>query len=447
MKKSPFFLRRWRLIALGVVVLAAAGYGYHRLNPGEQAPTYQTAQVTRGDIEVTISAAGTVTPKETVSVGAQVSGQLKELLVDVGDHVEIGDLLAQIDATIAMTSVDANRAQFKELQASRKQQQATLDLARAEAERAQMLYDADALARADYESTQASFAIAQGRLEAIDAQIERQNSTLQANLSELEFTKIYAPISGTVISLPATEGQTLNANQTAPTILTIADLSVMTVEADVSEADVMRIEDGQAAWFTTLGDSTQRWETSIRQVLPTPEVLNDVVLYKALLDIDNPAGRLKPEMTAQVFFIVGSAKDAVLVPIAALQSVPARQPGGGAPMASSGEGAERRGGFMQAEASTPTAGASGRPANDRRNGFRAAREAHPDAEMGMVLVMEGEGDPVPRPVLVGLKTRTQAEILYGLEPGETVVTGTSQGAMPAMSGPPRGGMRSAPRFR
>ncbi len=447
MKKSPFFLRRWKLIALGVCALAVAGYAWHRLNPGEQALTYQTAEVMRGDIEVTISAAGTVTPKETVSVGAQVSGQLEELLVEVGDHVEVGDLLAQIDATIAMTSVEANRAQLRELQASRKQQQATLDLAEAEADRAQMLFDADALARADYESAQASFAIAQGRLEAIDAQIARQTSTLQADIAELEFTKIYAPIAGTVISLEATEGQTLNANQTAPTILAIADLSVMTVEADVSEADVMRIEEHQQAWFTTLGDSNRRWETEVRQVLPTPEVLNDVVLYKALLDIDNPSGRLKPEMTAQVFFVVGSAKDAVLVPITALQSVPAGRQGSGAPMASSGEGGERRGGFMQAEASTPAAGAPGRPANDRRDGFRAAREAHPDAEMGMVLVMEGEGGPVPRPVLVGLKTRTQAEILYGLEPGETVVTGTSQGAMPAMSGLQRGGMRPAPRFR
>ena len=445
MKKSPLLLRRWKLIALGVGALAVAGYTYHRLNPGEQAPTYQTAEATRGDIEVTISAAGTVTPRETVSVGAQVSGQLEELLVEVGDHVEVGDLLAQIDATIAMTSVEANRAQLRELQASRKQQQASLDLARAEAERAQMLFDADALARADYESAQASFAIAQGQLEGIDAQIERQTSTLQADIAELEFTKIYAPITGTVTALEATEGQTLNANQTAPTILTIADLSVMTVEADVSEADVMRIENGQQAWFTTLGDSERRWETEVRQVLPTPEVLNDVVLYKALLDIDNPAGQLKPEMTAQVFFVTGSATDAVLVPIAALQAAPERPAVESPAVADSAGGGDRRGGFMQADASTPTAGGPARPADVRRDGFRAAREANPDAEIGMVLVMGDDGEPMPRPVLVGLKTRSQAEIVYGLEAGETIVVGQAQITMPARNGDQRR-MGPPPRF-
>lgn len=427
----------WAALA---ALLILAFYGYTRFAGGDDAPVYQTAQVTRGDIEVTISAAGKITPKDSVLVGAQVSGQLQELFVEIGDRVARGDLLAQIDPTIAMTAVEADRAQLSESRASRVQQQATLDLARANAERADILFQADALARADYEAAQADYAIAQGRLAAIDAQIQRQTSTLQADLATLEFTKIYAPADGTVVSLDAVEGQTLNANQTAPTILTIADLTVMTVETDVSEADVLRIEEGQTAYFTTLGDSDRRWDTIVRQVLPTPEVLNDVVLYKALLDVDNPEGRLRSEMTAQVFFVIGSAKDAVLVPVAALQSLPDRPQGGQQPSAIAGN-AERagRGGFMQAEA----AEATNRSRDDRRDAFRAAREAHPDAEVAAVLVMNEEGNPQPRPVLVGLKTRTQAEILYGLEPGETVVLGNVAIQRPAqtagMRRPPMGG--------
>lgn len=413
-----------RTLIIGLVAVAALAFVAQRyVFKGDTGPQYQTAEVTRGDIEVSISAAGKITPKDSVLVGAQVSGQLQELLVEAGDTVKKGDLLAQIDPTLAMTSVEANRAQLAETSANRKQQQASLNLAKSEADRAEMLYQADAIARADYESAQAAYAVAQGRLEAIDAQIARQRSTLQADLAQLEYTKIYAPTDGTVVSLEAAEGQTLNANQTAPTILTIADLSVMTVSTDVSEADVLRIEPGQEAYFTTLGDADKRWDTTVRQVLPTPEVLNDVVLYKALLDVENPNGRLKSEMTAQVFFVTGSAENAVLVPVTALQAAPAlrrQNRGNGAGDAVADRGERRRGGFMEAEAS-PTPENTAR--DNRRDGFRAAREASPDATVATVFTLDANGEPQPRRVLVGLKTRTQAEILYGLEPGQTVITG------------------------
>lgn len=408
------FRSRIALLILLVVLGAAAWYGLKAtVLAGPEAPEYQTAEVTRGNIEVTISAAGKIRPKESVDVGAQVSGQLQELLVEIGDEVEKGDLLARIDPTIAQTSVEANRAQLNELQASRKQQQASLELAKAEADRAQMLYDADAIARAEFETAQANYTVAQGRLEAINAQIQRQASSLQSQLANLEFTKIYAPISGTVVSLPAVEGQTLNANQTAPIILTIADLSVMTVETDVSEADVLRIGEGQQAYFTTLGDSSKRWDTTVRQVLPTPEVLNDVVLYKALVDVENPDGRLKPQMTAQVFFVTGSAQNAVLVPVTALQARPQRGPGQGGGPGPRGPGA------AQAAPARSEAG----PSDADRGAFRAAKEAHPQADVASVLVIGSDGAAEPRRVLVGLRTRTMAEILFGLEPGQTVATG------------------------
>jgi macrolide-specific efflux system membrane fusion protein len=392
---------RWGFAAIAAVA-ALGAYLLISISSNGEEEALQTVKVTQGDIEVTISAAGKIAPKEEVAVGAQVSGQLEKLYVDVGDTVEAGDLLAQIDATIATTSVEGNRAQLKELRASRKQQQASLELLKSQADRASMLYEADAMAKADYEAAIADYEIAKGKLEAIDAQIERQSSTLQADLASLEFTKIYAPITGTVVSLEAVEGQTLNANQTAPTILTIADLTTMTVETDVSEADVLRITKDQPAWFTTLGDSDYRWETKVRQVLPTPEVLNDVVLYKALLDVENPEGRLRTEMTAQVFFIVGSASDAVLVPVEALQSPPQRTSGQSSANASAAQG----------EAPPPMP-----------PGFAEAREAHPDADVAMVMLLDSEGEPRPRPILTGLRTRTQAEVIYGLSPGDTVVSG------------------------
>ena len=423
--------RRWILV-VALLVIAAGGWWAYTHFTKDTAVEYQTATVTRGDLETSISAAGKLQPKETVLVGAQVSGQLEELLVEIGDEVQQGDLLARIDATIATTNVDSNIAQLKELSAGRQQQDATLALAKANAERAEMLYEADAISRAEYEAATADYAIAQGKLAAINAQIERQSSSLQAERATLEFTRIYAPMSGTVVSLDAVEGQTLNANQTAPTILSIADLSVMTVETDVSEADVLRVRPGQTAWFSTLGDSDRRWETTVRQVLPTPEVLNDVVLYKALLDIENPEGLLKTEMTAQVFFVTGSAKDAVLVPVAALRSPPVQRDPSAA----------------IAEAPSPrrmgTANADEAPRDGRRGGddaIAAIRDANPSATQKMVLVMGNDGTPRPQPVLIGLQTRTQAEVLYGLDAGQTVVIGDAGAAAPAGGqryGPPGG---------
>ena len=172
---------RWT-ITVAILLVAAGGTWFAKSNiASSTAPTYETSVATLGDLEVTISAAGTLTPKETVEVGAQVSGQLQELFVDVGDEVEAGQLLAQIDATIAENTVEAQRSQLDSLKASRRQQVASLNLARAEAERAAMLWEADAIAKADYEATQSELEIAEGKLDSIDAQIAQQTSSLKAD--------------------------------------------------------------------------------------------------------------------------------------------------------------------------------------------------------------------------------------------------------------------------
>ena len=408
--KVPQFSRR----VSGVAVLAIIAGAWFLYSDRDKKPDFQTAEVARGDIEVSISASGKIQPKNFVDVGAQVSGQLKEFFFEVGADVRKGDLLAQIDETLASAKVEADRAQLKELEASFAQQQATLELSKANAARADMLYKADAISQAEYQASVADRKIAIARLDQLSAQIERQNSTLEADLATLEFTKIYAPMSGTIVSQSAVVGQTLNANQTTPTILRIADLSVMTVEADVSEADVLRVEKGQEAYFTTLGGGG-RWTTTVRQVLPQPEVINDVVLYKVLLDVDNKNEKLKPEMTAQVFFVSGRAKDIVIAPVAALRDA-AR--GRGVDRKETPRNREGRAGVMAAQAREAADDTSPREA------MRQAAAAYPEANRKIATILI-DGEARPRPVLVGLQNRTQAEILYGLEPGDVVVTGQS----------------------
>ena len=408
--KVPQFSRR----VAGVAVLAIIAGAWFLYSDRDKKPDFQTAEVARGDIEVSISASGKIQPKNFVDVGAQVSGQLKEFFFEVGADVRKGDLLAQIDETLASAKVEADRAQLKELEASFAQQQATLELSKANAARADMLYKADAISQAEYQASVADRKIAVARLDQLSAQIERQNSTLEADLATLEFTKIYAPMSGTIVSQSAVVGQTLNANQTTPTILRIADLSVMTVEADVSEADVLRVEKGQEAYFTTLGGGG-RWTTTVRQVLPQPEVINDVVLYKVLLDVDNKNEKLKPEMTAQVFFVSGRAKDIVIAPVAALRD------------AARGRGVDRKETPRNHEGRAGVMAAQAREAGDDtspREAMRQAAAAHPEANRKIATILI-DGEARPRPVLVGLQNRTQAEILYGLEPGDVVVTGQS----------------------
>ena len=140
--------------------------------------------------------------------------------------------------------------------------------------------------------------------------------------ANLGFTQIFAPMAGTVDNVIAKPGQTLNANQQAPLLLRIADLDTMTVNTQVSEADVPRLKIGMDAYFTTLGQPNRRRTGKLRQILPTPEVVNNVVLYPSLFDVDNPKHDLLPQMSAQVFFVVGRAENVPLVPLSAIKRVP-----------------------------------------------------------------------------------------------------------------------------
>ncbi|MFW6027324.1 MAG: efflux RND transporter periplasmic adaptor subunit [bacterium] len=413
-KRSRRRRMRW-WIAGGVITIVAIAVAL-RLANGEGELEFRTAAVERGTIESTITALGKIQPKHYVDVGAQVSGQLRKIHVEVGDRVAQGDLLAEIDPTILQARVDGARAQLRELEANKAQQEAELTLARSRHVRSQRMLASDAISRDEAEAAESAVQVAEARVRALEAQIERLSSTLKADEANLDFTRIYAPIAGTVVSFSALEGQTLNANQTAPTILRIADLTVMTVSADVSEADVTRLSTGMPAYFNTLGNQERRWHTTVRQVLPQPEIVNDVVLYKALLDVDNEGQVLLPEMTAQIFFVLGRAEDVVVVPIAALV-----EPG------RNGEGRRRgrRSRSGEREASTQDGAGAARAERRGRSGREERQEGNEDAEPGtpgLVRVVNGKAIERRR-VRVGLKTRTEAEIISGLEPGEVVIVG------------------------
>jgi macrolide-specific efflux system membrane fusion protein len=312
--------KRWLLavaVLLAAAAVAAGIYGWRQWQATGQ-PEIRTAEVTLGDIEKSVTALGTLQPKDYVDVGAQVSGQLDTVHVEIGDIVKKDQLLAEIDPTVIETRVRTDKANLDNLQAQFAQQQAELKLARLQLKRNQALYKSKAISQDALQTTETQVAVGEAKADALSAQIAAAQATYDGEVANLGYTKIYAPMAGTIVSQTALEGQTLNANQTAPTILRVADLQTMTVKAQVAEADVVKLTPGMQVYFTTLGLPERRWRATVRQILPTPETVNDVVLYNVLIDVENDDGVLMTSMTAQVFFVLGEAKQVPLIPIAAL---------------------------------------------------------------------------------------------------------------------------------
>lgn len=421
---------RWVVI---VLVLVAAGWWFvtQRGNDSAQQNMPLIATVQIGNIENTISAAGSLKPSLYVDVGAQVSGQLQKLHVEVGDKVEADQLLAEIDARTQVSRVEASRSALEALEAQVDSRQASLDLARANAQRQERLMLANATSQQDYDTAMANLANAEANVSQLAKQIAQSRSSLSSEETELEYTRIYAPIEGTIVSIEMNEGRTLNANQQAPTILRVADLSTMTVETQISEADIGNLEVGMDIYFTTLSGGNRRWFGRLRQILPTPVIENNVVLYTGLFDVDNSDGTLLPEMTAQVFFITASARDVLTVPVAALTY--ADTPPMGA--AGAGSGAAAGAGANGAPTLRPPVAADGGVRPDRSSASQsfpgtgragAAFATVPARRPAIVKVVADDGTQQEREIVVGVTSRVAAEVISGLQAGERVVAGIIQ---------------------
>lgn len=321
---------RWckrMLFAAPVLLVAGGGYIGWQSSAAQQV---ETTVAQRADIAITVNAIGTLQPSQYVDVGAQVSGQIMRLPVQPGDKVEQGQLLVEIDPSVQQAVVDAGRAALRGLEAQLQEQQAKNLLARQMLAREQRLHKVGATREESLQQAQAELSVTAAKVEHLRAQIAQSEASQRAEETRLGYTRIYAPMSGTVVSVKAREGQTLNATYQTPDILRIADLSVMTVWTDVSEADVRQVQPGQAVSFTTLGieEEPRRWHGKVRQVLPAPpqaategaEAKSDkAVTYTVLFDVDNADAALMSQMTAQVTFTVLQADNVLSIPIVALQ--------------------------------------------------------------------------------------------------------------------------------
>ena len=434
--------KRKRFISVAILLLLAVAGGYYWFSGQEQEAQDQPLIVTVeiGNIENTVTAAGSLQPFEFVDVGAQVSGQLQKLHIEVGDVVEEGQLLAEIDARVQESRVEASRASIEAQEAQIAARRASLELARANKKRQERLKAADATSDLDYDNAINSLASAEASLIQLEKQIIQSLASLESDETQLEFSRIYAPATGTVVSIEMNEGRTLNANQQAPTILRIADLSTMTVETEISEADISQIKKGMEVYFSTLGGGNRRWYSTVRQILPTPVIENNVVLYTGLFDIDNADGSLLSEMTAQVYFVTSSAQNVPTVPVGALTFLdgPGQATAGAGLAALAGVGGGQGAGSGLPEGITEEMRARLRERIASGQGFgggqgrgagaagpQAGREA-PARRLASVSFVRDDGSFEEREIMVGVTSRIAAEVISGLELGDKVVAGILQ---------------------
>ena len=370
------------VLAIGVLVL--------RSSAGTE---LVTATVTVGDVEQTVIATGKLRPKELVSVGAQVSGQVKRLHVSLGQFVRAGEPIAEIDDEPQRLALRNAEAAIDSLRAQRAAREAAFVQAGLAFRRQEALLAADATSRADFEAARATRDTARREVESLDAQIVQARTQADTARINLAYTRIVAPMDGVIVAIVTKQGQTVNSFQSAPTIVMLAKLDIMTVRAEISEADVQKVRPGQAAWFTTLGEPDLRRPARIERIDPAPESIategigqgsggsqqqggsSSAIYYLAQFDVPNPDGALRPSMTVQVSVLLARARRAVIVPVAAL----------------------------------------------------GAREA--DGRTS-VRVIDARGRPVPRTIKVGVADESNAVVLSGLRPGEKVVLSEASASPP-----------------
>lgn len=370
MKRTLVFL------ALAAGLAGAGTYGWQRFaGSGEALAAPATTAVRRADISRTVMASGSIEAAQLVSVGARVSGQVQSLAVDLGDRVTAGQEIATIDSDDQKNAVLQAEAALKQIAAQIAAKEAGITEAELAVSRKQTLNTKSLTSTEELEAAQASLAVVRAELQSIEAQRDQAEVALASARTELDRTRILAPISGTVVAIVTDQGQTVNANTQSPTIVKIAELDRMVVKAQISEADVIAVAPGMPVSFTLAGAPDRRFEASLRAIEPAPSSIatddavpaDEAVYYNALLDVDNPDGVLRIGMTADVSILLDRAQGALVVPVSAL--------------------------------------------------------TRDDEGRTSVLVWDAAASrSEPRPVKVGLRTSARAEILDGLAEGDLVLT-------------------------
>jgi macrolide-specific efflux system membrane fusion protein len=401
----PSRTRRRTVVLVALVTTFVLGWFIKtRLLPS-QAVTPITASVTIGDVEQTVLASGTLKPVKLVAVGAQVSGRLTSLKVALGQKIKKGELVAEMDSSTQQNSLRTAEASLQDTRAQRQEKEATLAFNEASLARQKTTLALTASSRADYDSAEANVKTTRAQIAQLDAKIIEGEVDIETARINLGYTRITAPIDGTVLAIVTQEGQTVNAVQSAPTIVVIGQLETMTIRAEISEADVVKVKPGQNVYFTILGEPDNPYHAILQSIEPAPESIKSdssfnssttsstsssssssastAIYYNGIFNVPNADNRLRTYMTAVVHIVLGEARNVLTVPAAALKG----------------------------------------PAADGTY---------------TVQVIDTDGKAATRTIGIGLNNKITAEVRDGLKEGERVVIG-QRNATPTQT-PPSGGM-------
>lgn len=314
------------LATIGLLAaISVGGYFYYNAQHAEQQIHYITEPVVRASIDKNVLATGSVRASKRTEVGAQVSGKIQKLYVELGQAVKKGDPIADIDSSNQSNSLSTAEAQLSSYQAQLKSAQVALEVAQSNYNRLHKLYQAQSASLNDFESAKSSLAAAKASVDNVKAQIKSAEISVNDAKTNLNYTQIVSPIDGVVVSVPVSVGQTVNSNQTSPTIVQVADLSKMLIKLEISEGDIAQVKIGQKVTFSTLAEPERKYTASIDSVDPALTKLTDnnyteasgnteAVYFYANLLVDNADNSLRIGMTTQAQITIANREDVLVVP-------------------------------------------------------------------------------------------------------------------------------------
>ena len=323
-------------ILIILLILGVGGYFVYDkfFKVKDEKVEFITKKAKKGSFSKKVDATGEIFATELIDVGAQVSGQIKKLYVKLGDQVKKGDMIASIDSSTQQNSIDNKEAQLAIYKAQLESAKVALNIAKTQFDRENALFAKNATSKQEFESAKNTFSSNSAKIKELEAQIKQTNIELSTAKINLGYTKITAPRDGTVVSVQVEEGQTVNANQTTPTIVNIADLSHVKMKMQIAEGDITKIKVGTPVEYSILSEPTKKFQTTVSSIDPGLTTLSDgsygssstkssvssssssssAVYYYAQSIVDNKDGILRIGMTTQNELLIANVEDAIIVP-------------------------------------------------------------------------------------------------------------------------------------
>ena len=324
-------------ILIILLILGVGGYFVYDkfFNIKDEKVEFITKKAKKGSFSKKVDATGEIFATELIDVGAQVSGQIKKLYVKLGDQVKKGDMIASIDSSTQQNSINNKEAQLAIYKAQLESAKVALNIAKTQFDRENALFFKNATSKQEFESAKNTYSANSAKIKELEAQIKQTNIELSTAKINLGYTKITAPRDGTVVSVQVEEGQTVNANQTTPTIVNIADLSHVKMKMQIAEGDITKIKVGTPVEYSILSEPTKKFQTTVSSIDPGLTTLSDgsygssssskssyssssssssAVYYYAQSIVDNKDGILRIGMTTQNELLIANVEDAIIVP-------------------------------------------------------------------------------------------------------------------------------------